>query len=408
MPTRTRNKRELPPTAGLPLLYADFYRSPARSLGQGLRHWLGIPEPIITCSGTAALILALHTLAKRLPGRTDIIVPAYTCPLVALTSHFIPGTRIIPCDLLPESIDLDPERLRSLCGDRTLAVVVTHLGGQVADVEQASVIAGRCGAAVIEDAAQAMGARCRGKSVGLRGDVGFFSLAVGKGLTMYEGGVLFSRNPELHAELAASASERLGAGLYWNGRRILELLGYAALYRPDRLRRVYGEQLRARLDAGDAIGAVGDDFTLADIPLHRPDRFRMRAAANALERLPAFLQDGRQRAAKRAALLEAPETVRIITSGPKNSGVWPFFMALMPTEQRRDAAMNALWRTGLGVSRLFIHALPDYPYLAPFLPQQTDCPAAREFASRMLTVSNSPWLDEASFQAVADALQATG
>jgi len=55
-----------------------------------------------------------------------------------------------------------------------------------------------------------------------------------------------------------------------------------------------------------------------------------------------------------------------------------------------------LWTAGLGVSRLFIHALPDYPYLAAQL-GPADVPNARDFAARMLTISNSPWLQERDF-----------
>lgn len=74
-------------------------------------------------------------------------------------------------------------------------------------------VAHDCGAAVIEDAAQGLGAFFGGRSVGLSGDIGFFSLAVGKGLTTYEGGVLFSRDPDLHAELQGTASRVLRPGL---------------------------------------------------------------------------------------------------------------------------------------------------------------------------------------------------
>ncbi len=77
-------------------------------------------------------------------------------------------------------------------------------------------------------------------------------------------------------------------------------------------------------------------------------------------------------------------------------GTWPYFMVLLPTVEARDAVLSRLWPAGLGVSRLFIHALPDYPYLAPLV-GNADVPNARDFAARMLTVSNSPWLSEEGF-----------
>ncbi|MBX9715587.1 MAG: hypothetical protein K2X42_03225, partial [Burkholderiaceae bacterium] len=65
-----------------------------------------------------------------------------------------------------------------------------------------------------------------------------------------------------------------------------------------------------------------------------------------------------------------------------------------------------LWMSGAGVSRLYIHALPDYPYLKHAV--SGDVPNARDFAARMLTVSNSPWLDDARFEEVCRQLEAVG
>ena len=62
----------------------DCFRAPEKPFTAGLRDWIGIPEPIMACSGTAAFVVALRTLARRNPGRSRVVVPAYTCPLVPL------------------------------------------------------------------------------------------------------------------------------------------------------------------------------------------------------------------------------------------------------------------------------------------------------------------------------------
>ena len=59
----------------------------------------------------------------------------------------------------------------------------------------------------------------------------------------------------------------------------------------------------------------------------------------------------------------------------------------------------------MGVSRLFIHALPDYDYLADVVPAQ-DVPNARDFAARSLTISNSPWLDDEDFKTICRTMEA--
>lgn len=392
------NMRELPPTAGLPLRFGDFFRAPEKPFAAGLRDWLGIPGPIMACSGTAAFVVALRTLARRDPRRDRVVVPAYTCPLIPLAVR-LAGLRAVVCDTLPGGFGLDLEALARCCGGTALAVVPAHLGGRASDISGVAAVAQSCGAMVIEDAAQALGASFGGRSVGLHGDIGFFSLAVGKGLTTYEGGVLFSRDPALHAELRETASRVLRPGPLWNARRILELLGYAVAYNPALLPFAYGRPLRRALDRGDEIAAVGDAFTLDGIPLHSMDPLRLRVAANALERLPAFLEAGRERAVRRAGMLERAGA-DVLRDDPGGDGVWPFFMVLMPDRARRDRALGALWRSGLGVSKLFVRALPDYPYLAGAI-EGGPCPAARDLADRMLTVTNTHWLDDDAFASLA-------
>ena len=355
------------------------------------------------------MVVALRALRGREPARSEVIVPAYTCPLVALTVKLAPGLAVIPCDTLPGGFDFDPDRLASLCGPQTLVIAPTHLGGRAADVATAKAIAAHHGAAVLEDAAQALGATSAGKSVGLAGDAGFFSLAAGKGLTTYEGGILCAADPVLRAELEAAARGLLKPNAYWSTRRIIELLGYAALYRPSCMGLAYGRKLRRMLDKGDEEKAVGDYFTLADIPLHSMDGFRRRVAANAIERLPEFLADAAARAEKRIAALHELEGVRVIAEPadrPGDKGVWPFLMVLMPGLKQRDKALSLLWRSGLGVSKLFVRALPDYPFLAScFEGRRFECPNARDLADRMLTVSNSHWLGDGDFARIVTILK---
>jgi len=395
---------EIPPTAGLPLEWRDFCAKP-RSLAATLASLLSIPPPIMTCSGTAALVMALRTLQQRSPGRSQLIVPAYTCPLVALAAHFCPGLKVIPCDLLPNSIDLCPQQLASLCNEQTLAVVVTHLAGRVADTDTALAMAKAVGAAVIEDAAQSLGARDGEESLGLKGDIGFFSLAIGKGLTSAEGGVLFSRDAILHQQLVAQCASGLPTNMRWEITRTMQLFGYKLFYRPDRLFWVYGRGLRRALARSDAVAAVGDDFSIADIPLHRLGAKRQRVAAAAAVRLPAYLAEGTLRAQRRLAQLSQLPGVQVLTDAPGQQGVWPFLMVMMPSQHTRDNAMQQLWTSGLGVTRLFINTLPDYPDVTPLLGDALSLSNAQDFANRTLSVSNSHWLTDDMFSSILNVLR---
>lgn len=379
--------RELPPTAGLPMQASDFLPG-GGDLREILARQLGTPPLQLTCSGTHALLIALRTLRKRAPKRDTVILPAYTCPLVPIAVHSL-GLRVQLCDTRRGHFDFDPAQLSRLADARTLAILPTHLGGRIADVERACDIARRAGAWVIEDAAQALGARIGNSSVGLRGDIGFFSLAAGKGLSLHEGGLLVSRDDELRAALAEHAAEQVRSSLRWELLRSVQLLGLAACYRPSLLSLVYGNPLRNALQRGDLEEAVGDIFPL-DIPQHRVSHWRQNIGANAARRLPAFLQAGRLRALQLRVQLAQLPAVEVVDGLAGTGGTWPMLMLLMPSQRARDAALDALWPRGLGASRMFIHALPDYAYLRGIVPQD-DMPNARDFAARMLTLGNSAW-----------------
>lgn len=388
--------RELPPTAGLPLRLTDLW--PGRApFAQRVAEWLGVEHLQLECSGTAAMVVALRAMHRLRPQRDEVIVPAWTCPLVALAIHRA-GLKLRLCDLAPDHFDMDFAQLCTLAGPRTLAIVPTHLAGRVADVNAALDVAHRVGAYVLEDAAQALGAKQGGRSVGLLGDAGFFSLAVGKGLTLFEGGLLLTRDPVLRDAFIASHDATIHANAKMDWQRALELIGYTIAYRPSLLSLAYGRPLRKALAENDPVAAVGDDFG-PDIPLHTVSHWRQAVGARALPRLPAFIDATRTQALHRVERLRRIPGLTVFDDALGQQGVWPFLLLTLPDQARRDAALETLWTAGLGVSRLFIHALPDYGYLRDIV-ADVPLPNARSFATRSLTITNSPWLDDATFESI--------
>lgn len=391
---------EVPPTAGLPLGLGDFLPRHTASLETPLASFLQVPFVQIECSGTAALVVILTALAGR-DKRRRVIIPAYTCPLVLLA---VLHCRLEPvlCDLQPGHFDFDQQALSRLSTEDTLAVIPTHLGGRVANIQHVIDIARRSGSYVIEDAAQAMGATYQGRPVGMIGDAGFYSLAVGKGLTLFEGGVLLASSEALQTACRETAEKIIPRNRPREALRLTQLLGYAALYRPKLLGIAYGIPLRRALRHGKLIEAVGDDFS-SDIPLHRVGAWRKSVGALALRRLPGFLSQLNALAERRLKRFAAIPNIAILTDGPDTQGTWPFFMIVMPNRAARDAALEKLWTSRLGVSRLYINALADYPYLKTIA--SAEIPNARDFAERMLTVSNSPWLTETEFESICQLLE---
>ncbi|QWT20490.1 DegT/DnrJ/EryC1/StrS family aminotransferase [Bacillus sp. NP157] len=396
-----RPEREAPPTAGLPLAFADMGGPVPAPLTALAAQWIGVEETQLECSGTAALTVALTALAEHARSRREVVMPAFTCPLVPLAVRRA-GLEPRLVDLRPGHFDMDPARLAEACNEQTLAVVPTHLGGRTADVASAAAIAASVGAYTVEDAAQAFGARIDGRHAGTHGDAGFFSLAAGKGLSIFEGGLLVARDPTMRDSFRRAARRIARWHPGWELRRTVELAGYAALYRPRGLGMAYGHPLRRALRRGDLIGAAGEHFD-ADFPLHRVGRWRRAVGARAFHRLPEFIEATASQARVRVPALASIPGVHVFTD---DGGTWPYLMLLLPDEATRDAVLQRLWASRHGVGRMFVHALPDYPYLGTMLGGE-DVPNARDFAARTLTVSNSPWLDDAAFEHVCAVIEAT-
>ncbi len=396
-----RRLAEIPPTAGLPPRLSDLLGS-KQDLSRALSTQLGTTRAIVACSGTAALMLALRVAHQRQPRRDVVIVPAFTCPLVAIAVHAL-GLRLRIADLAHDGLDFDADSLRAQLDDRVLAVVPTHLGGRVTDVAAVNRLVAGSGIAVIEDAAQSLGATIDGRSIGLEGDVGFFSLAAGKGLSTYEGGIAIARDPAWLDAMQAFQDE-LPEQSAFERRRCIELLGYTLLYRPLPMRWVYGSPLRRALKRGDPVGAIGDRFP-PDVPLHRMGEWRQGVGAHAARRLPQFRDERRACALSRIERLRSIPGVHVFADRTGERGVWPTLLVRMDSERRRDAVLDRLWATGLGVSRMFIHALPDYGELRDIVPRQ-HCPNATDLAARSLTISNSPWLRDGDFETIRRVIEA--
>lgn len=146
-------------------------------------------------NGTSALHSAYFAVGVG-PG-DEVITPAYTwhlqvAPILAL--HAIP----VFCDVDPRTGCIDPRDIERKISDRTKAIVVVHLYGAVAPMDEIISIAKDHGVAVIEDCSHAHGAKYKGRKVGTIGDIGCFSLQASKLMTGIEGGVMITDNEEYY------------------------------------------------------------------------------------------------------------------------------------------------------------------------------------------------------------------
>jgi dTDP-4-amino-4,6-dideoxygalactose transaminase len=154
----------------------------------------GAAHGIAVNSGTSALHLAF--LASGIgPGDEVITIPHTFVATVAAIRYT--GARAVFVDVDPVSFTMDPGKVEAAITPRTRAIVPVHLYGHPADMDPLLEIARRRKLLVVEDAAQAHGARYKGRPVGSLGDLACFSFYPGKNLGAYgEGGIVVTGSEE--------------------------------------------------------------------------------------------------------------------------------------------------------------------------------------------------------------------
>jgi perosamine synthetase len=213
-PTVTDTER----AAVLAVLDSGVFTAASRSgneitrLEQAWAQRCGVAHCIGVANGTVAITAALAAVGVG-PG-DEVVVPALSFVASALAVLHTGATPVF-VDIDPVTFCLDPAGFAAAVGPATRAVLPVHLHGLPADLDEITEVADRHGIAVIEDAAQAHGARYRGRTVGGLGAAAAFSLNMTKNLpTCGEGGLITTDDPELadRIRLLSQFGERLDAG----------------------------------------------------------------------------------------------------------------------------------------------------------------------------------------------------
>jgi perosamine synthetase len=288
---------------------AEFERAFARRLA--------LPHAVAVSSGTAALHLSLAALGIG-PG-DEVIVPDLTFVATANAVAYT-GARVVLADVDPASWTLDPEAVRRALTRRTRAIVAVHLYGNPPDLGALGALARRHRVALVEDAAEGLGATWRGRPAGSVGALGTFSFYGNKVLTTGEGGMVVTRSRALDA-------------------RLRHLRDHGMSPR----RRYYHDVLAFNYRMTALQGALG----LAQ-----------------LERLDGFLTR-RARIAQwyRAALRDVPGVHEPVPLPAAQAVAWLYTVAVEGwTRRRRDAAIASLRRSGVDSRPVFVpmSRLPMY------------------------------------------------
>jgi len=336
-------------------------------------------------SGRAALCAALAFFARK-SGRSEVCIPAYTCfsvPAAAVAA----GLRVRLLDV-SEIGRIAPEAWRRAPLERTAAVVVCNLFGLPEPVAELAAACRAAGCALIDDAAQALGARNPEGPVGTRGAVGVLSFGRGKPLSALGGGaLLWSDPPEDFARPERPQLQRVPALL----RALLYDIARSPFVFP-------------HLAAIPALG-IGETRFAPDFPRGSIERAALALLIVQLRRFEQELSARRAVAVTLADRISSATRFRpLLPAAPTASASYPRLALLAPDAGTRARALERLAGLGAGASAFYPAALDAVPVLQPHRVEAEAVPAARELAARVLTLPTHGGLRGRRLESVLSAL----
>ncbi len=168
-------------------------------LEEAIAEICGVKHAIAVANGSDALYLAL--MAADVGPGDEVITTPFTFFATAGSIVRV-GAKPVFCDIDPKTYNIDPTRIEGMVTARTKAILPVHLYGQSADMDPICEIAGRHGLIVIEDAAQAIGAKYKGRPVGSLGDMACISFFPTKNLGAFgDSGMVVTENDALAERL---------------------------------------------------------------------------------------------------------------------------------------------------------------------------------------------------------------
>lgn len=398
--------RRLPP-AGSPIGARDLRAwavtaaredDPVTALAATVGARVGVPHCRITCTGRAGLTLLLQALRRLAPPRrTEVIVPSYTCfsvPAAVVKAGLTPRLG----DVVPQTLDYAYDRLARTDFSRVLAIVATNLYGFPNDLPRLSALARAHNVFLVDDAAQALGARVGGRPSGTWGDAGLYSFDKGKNIAAMDGGAIVS-----HLDSVIEALDANLAGLDAPPRRrvavgIVKAVVYAAFLKPS----VYWLPQHV-----PGLGLGRTRYTTA-FALELPARALAALALSVfghLDRFAAARHENARRLLARLAGLPGIQPVEPIEDAEPAYLRLPLLVSDPETRARIIAAVN---RAVGGATASYPTSIADIPELQGQLAGgPEDAVGGRAVASRIVTLPTHPLVGRRDVDRLVAAVAAT-
>ena len=289
-----------------------------------LKEIVGARFVLAVNTGTSALHLALACL--DLKEGDEVVVPSLTFAASAQAVLMAGGTPVF-CEVLDDTLNLDPADLTRRLTSRSRAVLPVHFGGLPCEMDAIAAIARTSDLAIVEDAAHAFGSTYRGRAVGTLGDVAAFSFDPVKNITCGEGGAV------------ATDVEKFAEQI-----RLLRNLG---------IDRGGWARLAAPAD-GSSRGAWGYSVTAPGFRYHLPNLNAALGLAQ-LERRDTMRDRKQQVVMRYDEAFQNQEGLALVTHDLDHT--FPFFYVVRVLDGRRDALMDHLALRGVGSG---VHYPPNH------------------------------------------------
>jgi len=304
-------------------------------------------------SGSDAILATLMALGIG-PG-DEVIVPTFTFFATAGCVSRV-GAKPVFVDILPDTFNIDPDAIAAAINERTRAIIPVHLYGQCADMDRIQALADRHKLAVIEDAAQAIAAKYKGKPAGGIGTAGTLSFYPTKNLSaMGEGGMVVTNDDDLAQKLRHVRDHGQNPRYYYH--------------------------------------YIGGNFRL--------DGIQGAVLRVKLQRLAKWTQARQANAARYSEqLANSSATVPITQDGCEH--VYHQYTIRSP---RRDDLQKHLAEAGIGSGVYYplpLHVQPCFSYLGG---KEGSCPVAELAAKEVLSLPISPEMSDEQQQYVIDTIQ---
>jgi perosamine synthetase len=349
-------------------LVVEVLRSGRLSLGPTIDRFeelvaerVGAPYVAAVSSGTAGLHLLAH-IAGLGPGDEAITSPISFA--ASANSFIFGGATPVFADVDRQTLNIDPAALEAAITERTKAVVTVDMFGYPCELDEIRAVCDRHGLALIEDAAEALGAEYKGRPIGSHGPSGVFGFYPNKQLATGEGGVVFTHSEEAW-QLVRSLRNQ---GRDYDGGAWFHHVRVGWNYR--------------WTDVQAAIGIAQ------------------------LEKLDRLLSLRAEAAARYGGLLEGIDVEPLCADDEDHRRSWFVYVVALPPGSDRDRVMAELRAAGIGTAD-YVPCVHLQPYMRETYGfAEGLCPVAEDIASRTIALPFFPQIEAEDQERVVEALRA--